>query len=187
MIQKCYETDRLLLKLSESSLAGQVKDFYLRNQDFLRDTEPLREKTFYTDEFQRRALTRDYRNARGLAAVKYWLQLKENDEKGDVIGLVSLANIVFGPFRSAFVTYKMDGEYTGRGLMGEALQQLVSIAFDDIELHRLEANVMPRNKPSLRLVEKLGFQNEGTAKKYLRINGVWEDHIHMVLLNEAVE
>ncbi|MBW5446222.1 ribosomal-protein-S5-alanine acetyltransferase [Cohnella sp. CFH 77786] len=51
----------------------------------------------------------------------------------------------------------------------------------------IEANIMPRYRASLRVVEKLGFQNEGLAKKYLKINGIWEDHIHMVLINEAIE
>lgn len=49
-----------------------------------------------------------------------------------------------------------------------------------------EANVMPRNKASLRVLEKNRFVNEGLSKYYLKINGVWEDHIHMVKINYAV-
>lgn len=56
--------------------------------------------------------------------------------------------------------------------------------FNDFGIHRIEANIMPKNKRSLRVVEKLGFYNEGIANKYLNINGKWEDHIHMVLLND---
>jgi [ribosomal protein S5]-alanine N-acetyltransferase len=58
--------------------------------------------------------------------------------------------------------------------------------FQELGLHRIEANIMPKNKRSLRVVEKLGFYNEGLAYKYLKINGKWEDHIHMVLLNDKV-
>jgi len=58
--------------------------------------------------------------------------------------------------------------------------------FNEFGLHRIEANIMPKNKRSLRVAPKLGFVNEGTASQYLKINGKWEDHIHMVLLNDKV-
>jgi ribosomal-protein-alanine N-acetyltransferase len=53
-----------------------------------------------------------------------------------------------------------------------------------MSLHRIEANIMPRNQRSLRVVEKLGFVDEGLSRDYLKINEKWEDHIHMVLLNK---
>ena len=56
-------------------------------------------------------------------------------------------------------------------------------AFEELGLHRIEANVMPKNKASLRVLEKNHFVNEGISKYYLNINGVWEDHIHMVKIN----
>ena len=68
--------------------------------------------------------------------------------------------------------------------MTEAVRAAADIAFTDLDLHRIEANIMPRNGASLRVAEKAGFYHEGLALKYLRINGVWEDHIHMVLLRE---
>jgi ribosomal-protein-alanine N-acetyltransferase len=70
--------------------------------------------------------------------------------------------------------------------MTEAISAGVSVIFEDYGLHRIEANIMPKNKRSLRVAEKLGFYNEGYAKKYLKINGVWEDHIHMVKINDGV-
>ncbi|EOD01178.1 Ribosomal-protein-S5p-alanine acetyltransferase [Caldisalinibacter kiritimatiensis] len=71
--------------------------------------------------------------------------------------------------------------------MTEALKMGIDIAFNELKLHRIEANIMPKNEASLRIVKKLGFYEEGVAKKYLKINGKWEDHIHMVLLNEDIE
>ena len=67
-----------------------------------------------------------------------------------------------------------------------AISMLVSYAFDELHLHRIEANVMPRNKASLRVLEKNHFENEGVSKHYLNINGVWEDHIHMVRINYSM-
>lgn len=71
--------------------------------------------------------------------------------------------------------------------MTEALKKGIETAFGPLGLHRIEANIMPKNKASLRVAEKLDFKNEGLSTKYLKINGVWEDHIHMVLLNEEIE
>jgi ribosomal-protein-alanine N-acetyltransferase len=70
--------------------------------------------------------------------------------------------------------------------MTEAIGRGIDYIFRKEQLHRIEANVMPRNAPSLRVVEKLGFCEEGIAKNYLKIDGKWEDHIHMVLLNNQV-
>lgn len=182
MIKKTYQTARLQLVLSDASLAEQVAEYYQRNIDFFRNAEPRREKNFYSEEFQRRALARELRNARSLSSVKYWMHLREEGE-GTIIGMVALSNIVFGAFQSAYVSYNLDTGHTGQGYMQEAVQKLIEIAFEDIGLHRLEANIMPSNGPSLRLAERLGFENEGLAKQYLHINGKWEDHVHMVLLN----
>ena len=70
--------------------------------------------------------------------------------------------------------------------MSMAVEMLVRYAFEELKLHRIEANVMPRNAASLRILEKNDFVNEGLSKYYLRINGIWEDHIHMVKLNYSM-
>ena len=62
----------------------------------------------------------------------------------------------------------------------------MALAFGPLRLHRVEANIMPRNRPSLRVAEKLGFHSEGISPRYLAIQGVWEDHVHMVRLNEEL-
>lgn len=64
-----------------------------------------------------------------------------------------------------------------------AVGMLVRYAFDVLHLHRIEANVMPKNTASLRVLEKNSFINEGISKYYLNINGIWEDHVHMVRIN----
>ncbi|WP_278244288.1 GNAT family N-acetyltransferase [Caldisalinibacter kiritimatiensis] len=95
--------------------------------------------------------------------------------------------MVRGPFLSCFLGYKLDKDEVNKGYMTEALKMGIDIAFNELKLHRIEANIMPKNEASLRIVKKLGFYEEGVAKKYLKINGKWEDHIHMVLLNEDIE
>ena len=95
--------------------------------------------------------------------------------------------MVWGAFCSAFLGYKMDAEYQNKGYMTDAVRLVVRYAFETLGLHRLEANIMPRNAASLRVVKKNGFVAEGLARKYLKINGIWEDHIHMVKWNEGEE
>lgn len=99
--------------------------------------------------------------------------------------MVALNGIVWGSFCSCFLGYKLDKDHLRQGLMIEAVQECVRIAFEELGLHRIEANIMPRNLPSLGVAEKCGFVREGISRKYLKINGVWEDHIHMVRLNET--
>ena len=72
-----------------------------------------------------------------------------------------------------------------KGYATQAVAAVVRYAFETLRLHRIEANIMPRNKASRRVAEKCGFREEGASPRYLKINGVWEDHIHMALLNET--
>lgn len=81
----------------------------------------------------------------------------------------------------------MDKAYIQKGLMKEALRSAVSYVFDVLKLHRIEANVMPKNSASIKLLESLGFEQEGLAKNYLKINEKWEDHIHFAIRNLNLE
>ena len=111
----------------------------------------------------------------------------EKEKPYEVIGSIALSNVVTGAFWSCFLGYKLDQEHGGRGYMTEAVKAVVEYGFETLKLHRIEANIMPRNAASIAVVTKCGFEYEGTARKYLKINGVWEDHAHYVVLNEAVE
>ena len=71
--------------------------------------------------------------------------------------------------------------------MTETLRKVINICFHEYNLHRIEANVIPKNERSIRVLKKLDFAEEGSSPKYLKMNGMWEDHIHYVLLNNGVE
>ncbi len=111
---------------------------------------------------------------------------KKND-KSNIIGFINFSDISFGVFESCRVGYKVDSFERNKGYMQEALKKLSEIMFSELRLHRIEANVMPKNLPSITLLKNLGFVEEGYGKKYLKINGKWEDHIHFSLLNEKRE
>jgi [ribosomal protein S5]-alanine N-acetyltransferase len=100
----------------------------------------------------------------------------------EIVGIVSLSEIVHGCFDSAYLGYYAFSPHDGRGLMEEGLRVVITDAFRVHGLHRLEANVQPGNRRSIRLVERLGFRKEGLSPKYLRIAGRWRDHERWALL-----
>lgn len=186
-MKKIYETDRLILKTLSLGEADQALKYYIDNKEFLAPFEPVRDPIFYTLTEQEKCLREDMINAKMGQSIRFWIYLKNEKTINRPIGSLAFSNIVAGVFLNAFVGYKLDGQYLNKGYMTEALKKGVTIMFTEFGLHRLEANIMPRNIASLSVAKKVGFYEEGLAKKYLRINGVWEDHIHMVIRNIEME
>lgn len=189
------ETERLYLLTPDEVKPEQVLNYYTINQNHLRRWEPTRDETFYTIEQHANNLATDRKNFEHKSGIKFFMLLKDFDAKNDadtifqreIIGFVNFSNIVYGGFLSSFIGYGIGENYLRQGYMTEAVKLGIEIMFNAYGLHRIEGNVIPRNINSLSLLKKLGFQNEGVSPKYLRINGVWEDHCHMVLRNEALE
>ena len=96
--------------------------------------------------------------------------------EGRFVGEITLSSIQRGPLQSAYIGYWIDEAVAGRGLMPEAVVTMMQYAFESLRLHRIEINIIPRNAPSRRVVEKLGLRFEGIAERYLEIDGAWEDH-----------
>ena len=179
------KTERLLLLPAAPELARRVAEFYVRNRAFLQDYEPRRPELFFTPAGQRADLLQEQREAAASRGARFFLELR--DRPGTVVGCIAFNGVALGSFRSAFLGYKLEETLQGRGYMTEAVAAMTQFGFNILGLHRIEANVMPRNKGSLRVLEKCGYRPEGLARKYLQINGVWEDHLHMVRLNEPGE
>ena len=166
---------------ADISLAEQVTGYYRRNRDFLESYEPKRDERFFSLEYQQEVLKKEMEDFRQKSGFRFYIRPADQSQK--IIGMIGLNNVVWGAFCSAFLGYKLDEGFINKGYMSMAVGMLVRYAFDELHLHRIEANVMPRNAASLRVLEKNAFINEGISKYYLNINGVWEDHIHMVRIN----
>jgi ribosomal-protein-alanine N-acetyltransferase len=103
---------------------------------------------------------------------------------GTFCGEINLSSIQRGPFQNAYVGYWIDEKWAGQGLMPEAVVVLTRFAFEDLHLHRIQISIIPRNASSRRVVDKLGLREEGTALRYLEIDGVWEDHVRYAITAE---
>lgn len=175
------ETSRLRLEPPHPDLAEDVSEYYCRNRDFLAPWEPERDVQFYTGAAQREILQQQIEAEDVLA---FWVRLMEGEAAGSIIGFVKFSKIIRGPFQSCFLSYALDGEHLRRGYMREALEAGIGYLFKFERMHRVEANIVPENEASLWTAAGLGFEKEGIARNYLRINGRWRDHVRMVLLNE---
>jgi ribosomal-protein-alanine N-acetyltransferase len=99
-------------------------------------------------------------------------------------GEINLNSIQRGPFQNAYIGYWMDEAMAGNGYTPEAVAVLLQFAFEELGLHRVQISIIPRNVASRRVVEKLALRDEGVARRYLEINGVWEDHVRYAVTAE---
>ncbi|KLI20952.1 GNAT family N-acetyltransferase [Brachyspira hyodysenteriae] len=184
MLKKTYKTNRLFLVQPNVNMASEIVDFYSRNKEFFEEFDPQRPDVFYKINTHKDIIRRELEEVKQKRMLKFWIYKIEDKKR--IIGMINFSNIVMGVFLSCTVGYKLDEFEQNKGYMTEALHAAIIIAFKELRLHRIEANIMPHNKPSLELAKRLGFEYEGLAKKYLKINGKWEDHVHMTIINDEV-
>jgi [ribosomal protein S5]-alanine N-acetyltransferase len=108
-------------------------------------------------------------------------------DDGALVGEINLSSVQRGPFQNAYVGYWIDQRCAGRGYTPEAVVVACRYAFEELGLHRLQIAIIPRNRASRRVVEKLALREEGVALRYLEINGVWEDHVRYAVTSEEWE
>ncbi|MDP9070755.1 MAG: GNAT family N-acetyltransferase [Actinomycetota bacterium] len=99
-------------------------------------------------------------------------------------GEINLNSVQRGPFQNAYVGYWVDQALAGNGYVPEATVVAFRFGFEDLGLHRFQVAIIPRNVASRRVVAKLGLRDEGTAVRYLQINGRWEDHVRYAITAE---
>jgi [ribosomal protein S5]-alanine N-acetyltransferase len=106
---------------------------------------------------------------------------------GAIAGIVTVGSIVRGRFQSATLSYAAFAPAAGRGYMSEGLALVLEHAFTELRLHRLEANIQPANQASLRLIQRLGFRQEGYSPDMLFIDGAWRDHERWAITREMTD
>ncbi|KYH31670.1 putative ribosomal N-acetyltransferase YdaF [Clostridium tepidiprofundi DSM 19306] len=160
------------LKILTPEYCEDMLEYCIRNKEHLRLFEPNRDESYYTLEYQRKNLIEDYKQFLNGRNVSFGIFKNDN-----LIGKVKISNIVMGVFRSGFIGYSIDKEHQGKGYMKEAVNIAINYAFNEMELHRIEASVLVDNIRSQRVLKACGFKELGINEKYLFINGKWQDHV----------
>jgi ribosomal-protein-alanine N-acetyltransferase len=176
-MEKFLKSDFLLKELSPKN-AKQVFDYYLKNRNFHAEWFPKIEN-YYTEEFHRKSLE-NYQTG-NLLKNAFKFGLFKNDE---MIAHCNISAIERGVFQNGRLGYSIGKEYSGQNLMTLMICEVAGVCFKELKLHRIEANIMPRNIASLRVLEKNGFKKIGHSPQYLLINDRWEDHDMYMKLNE---
>jgi [ribosomal protein S5]-alanine N-acetyltransferase len=101
-----------------------------------------------------------------------------------ILGFLNLSQIARGSLQSAYVGYAIGKPFAGQGYMTEGIELVLRIAFIDLRLHRVEANIQPGNRASMALAQGAGFRREGFSPRYLKISGRWRDHERWAILAE---
>ena len=175
-------TQRLVLAHPAADTGAALLDYRVSNRDHLRLWEPLRADSYYTIDAVELQLCQLRDQVAAGSAVHWLLAMHDNPE---LIGMCSFTNIVRGPFQACHLGFSLAQRHQGKGYMVEALQAAIAHAFHAMQLHRIMANYQPGNDRSAALLQRLGFEREGLARRYLKINGHWADHVLTSLINPS--
>lgn len=178
-------TTRLIVEHMAPGHAEALADFFRRNEQHLAPWDPPRPAAITTPEFWAAECERAIEDYGHGTVLRWVLRLRAAPER--VIGRINYTQIARGPFQSCMLGYAIDHAHEGQGLMREALEATIEHVFAVLKLHRIQANYVPGNARSGRLLERLGFVREGLAKDYLFIDGAWRDHVLAARLNPAFD
>jgi len=117
-------------------------------------------------------------------ADNFFALLARRVEDEAIVGLFELSDVVRGAFQNAYLGYWVGEPFAGQGYMREGMQLALRFAFNELRLHRVEANIQPANKRSLALARRAGFRREGFSPRYLKIGGRWRDHERWAILSD---
>ena len=159
--------------------AEEVLEYYKKNKNHLAPFEPAKDNNFYTLEAQKRFLNKSYREF--LSGTNVDLGIFKEEK---LIGKIKISRILHGSFKNGILGYSIDEDEQGKGYMKESVKLLLKYAFNECELHRIEASALVSNEKSRRVLAKCGFKLIGINEKYLLINGKWEDHATYYILKE---
>lgn len=143
------------------------------NREFLAPWDPIRDEDIFTVDAQRRIIARALdAHAGGTMA-----PLAILDDAGGIVGRITISGITRGAFQSGCIGYWVSASHNGRGIATSAVAAAKTLAFDELGLHRLQAETLIHNTASQRVLDRNGFVPYGIAPQYLKIAGRWQDHL----------
>lgn len=151
------------------------------SQAFLTPFEPRWADDELSREAYRKRLRFYERGMRDGSAYSFFLLPRGGNQ---LLGGLTLSNIRHGVISSCSLGYWIGEPHARRGYMSDAVRAVLPFVFESLRLHRLEAACLVSNEASIRLLRGCGFTEEGMARKYLRINSIWQDHLLFALLTD---
>jgi ribosomal-protein-alanine N-acetyltransferase len=156
-------------------------DLRSRSRDFLQPWEPAWPEDGLTRAAFKRRLAIYAREMEIGGAYPFFIF---REEDGALVGGVTLSNIRRGVAETGTLGYWIGQPYVRRGYGSAAVRAMCAFAFDRLKLHRVEAACLPSNAGSRGVLTNSGFELEGQARAYLKINGVWRDHLLFGLVRD---
>ena len=147
------------VRLIKEQDAEDLLALELQNMEFFQLYTGKRDEQFYTLDGQQERIDRAIASA--AEDTGYYFVILMNE---DIIGIIMLTEVVRWNLQSCWIGYFLDKKQNGKGYMTEAVCQVVAIAFEELEFHRLEAGVMPHNIGSIKVLLKAGFHKEGNPR-----------------------
>ena len=187
LLPRSLMTERLQLCIPGPAEAPAILTYFERNRGHLTPWDPPRPAGFYTLAFWRGRIDQNLEAAQRGTAGRYFLIRRDRDpgSQNRVIGTCNFSNIVDAAFQACHLGYGLDEQAVGHGFMLETLSALMPAVMQKRRLHRVMANYIPSNTRSARLLERLGFEIEGRAPKYLFIDGKWQDHVLTAFVRDS--
>jgi [ribosomal protein S5]-alanine N-acetyltransferase len=178
------DTERLTVRLARPGMQASIARFLAENfPGHLDRWSPPPAPGYFSEAFWAERLAIAVEEYRADRAVRFVLQARGAGVGGEVLGTCNYTNIVRGAFQACHLGYQIGRSHEGRGLMAEALRVANRFVLETLRLHRIMANFRPENERSRRLLQRLGFVEEGLAREYLYIDGAWRDHVLTSLQN----
>lgn len=181
LIGDSFELKDVNVRLIGSGDESMMVDFYNQNHQHLAPWDPIRGSEFYTIEGWTSRIKR-LNDFHQMNTVFSFIIVDKEDTQ--VLGTINFTNISGFPIHACNLGYSLAEAAQGKGIMTQALQTCIQWIFKQQNLHRIMVAYMPNNIRSEKVLDRLGFEFEGIAKDYLLINGQWETHRLMSLINQ---
>ncbi|MFM2475890.1 GNAT family N-acetyltransferase [Celerinatantimonas sp. MCCC 1A17872] len=173
-------SERAITTILRSEQSPLLANFYARNQTFFKPWFPTRPSYYFSDDYWRGRLDQIYKAFLSDEAI-YFCALSLDEQQ--VLAVANFTAIQEGAFKGCQLHFALDEANQGQGLMLEILSHSLNFVFCELDLHRVSCCYPPRNKRAHNLLKHLGFEQEGFARSYLRLDGRWQDHHLASLIN----
>ena len=159
----------------------ELVTFHVRNRDYFSKFAASREERYFSAFYQRQLIEQFLADKLDDSRYVFGIFLSFTHQ---LIGVISLSDVARGPLENAYLGYCLDYAFSNKGYATEAVKIITEYAFHTLNLHRIEAGVMPSNIASQRVLEKNRYEREGLSRKNIKINGIWEDHFLYAIINQ---